>query len=233
MPPPVGQTRGVGRDWAAWHEPYDEPGSYLAQRLLTVQRLIADALDAAPAGPVRAVSICAGQGRDLVGALARHARRPDVSARLVELDPRNADVARARCTELGLAGIEVVTGDAASTGAYAGAVPADLVLACGLLGNVTDDDVRRTVELLPCLCAPGATVLWTRHRIEPDLTPTLRRWFRDAGFDEVEFVAPTGFLYSVGAHRLRRSPRPLPDPPERMFTFVGADALLGRGSPDD
>jgi hypothetical protein len=221
----------VGRDWAEWHEPYDDPGSFLARRLAVVQHLTRDALDGAAPGPVCAVSICAGQGRDILGVLASHPRRADVTARLVELDPRNADVARARAAELGLRGIDVVTGDASDTGAYAGAVPADLVLACGLFGNVTDDDVHRTVRLLPCLCAPGATVVWTRHRLDPDLTPTIRAWFDDAGFAEVAFESPGPDRFSVGAHRLRTTPSPLPDPPERLFTFVGADVLLSRPRP--
>ena len=40
---------------------------------------------------------------------------------------------------------EVVTADAALTDAYAGLVPADIVLACGVFGNITDEDVDRTV----------------------------------------------------------------------------------------
>lgn len=30
-------------------------------------------------------------------------------------------------------------------------------------------------------------VIWTRHRRLPDLTPRIRAWFTDAGFDEVAF----------------------------------------------
>lgn len=35
-------------------------------------------------------------------------------------------------------GIEVVHGDAGTTDAYTGAVPTDVVLLCGVLGNLTD-----------------------------------------------------------------------------------------------
>jgi hypothetical protein len=58
----------TGRDWAAWHEAYDNPDAPLAQRLLAVQARINEALDRAPRGPLPAISICAGQGRDLIGA---------------------------------------------------------------------------------------------------------------------------------------------------------------------
>jgi len=128
---------GAQRDWYAWHDDYDRPGSGLAQRLEWVRERARAALDTAPPGPLRAISLCAGQGRDLIGALAGHPRRADVTARLVELDPRNTEVARRLASEAGLPGIQIVTGDAALTSQYADLVPADLVLACGLFGNMT------------------------------------------------------------------------------------------------
>jgi len=60
------------RDWHEWHAAYDNPDSGLARRLSWVQDRIRAALDAAPAGQVRAISLCAGQGRDLIGALAEY-----------------------------------------------------------------------------------------------------------------------------------------------------------------
>jgi hypothetical protein len=62
------------------------------------------------------------------------------------------------------------------------------------------------VAALPSLCAPGALVLWTRHRMAPDLTPAIRSWFSEAGFREGAFdVSDDGFM-SVGAHRLTDEP---------------------------
>ena len=89
----------AGRDWGAWHDAYDDPGSSLAQRLAVVQARIAAALDVAPPGPLRAVSMCAGQGRDLIPVLASHPRGRDVTARLVELDPALAATARRAAAE--------------------------------------------------------------------------------------------------------------------------------------
>lgn len=102
-----------------------------------MQERIREALDAAPAGRIRVVSMCAGQGRDLIGALEGLPRRGDVTARHVELDARNVASARTRAEEAGLAGISVVEGDASATDAYAGAVPAEVVLVCGPIVTVT------------------------------------------------------------------------------------------------
>jgi hypothetical protein len=60
------------RDWYAWHADYDVPGAALARRLAAVQEQVRTALDGARPGRLRAISVCAGQGRDLIGALAGH-----------------------------------------------------------------------------------------------------------------------------------------------------------------
>ncbi|HEY8525579.1 MAG TPA: class I SAM-dependent methyltransferase family protein [Acidimicrobiales bacterium] len=214
-------------DWDDWHREYDQPGSGLARRLVIVQRLLREALDRAPAGPLRLVSMCAGQGRNVLGVLPEHPRRNDVAARLVELDPGIAAEARAGAAAAGLDAVEVVTGDAGVSDAYAGAVPAEIVLACGVFGNISDDDIANTVEHLPELCAPGAVVLWTRGRWEPDVTPAIREWFAAAGFEELAFVAPPDTHVSVGAHRLTAEPRPFVSG-TRYFAFTTGKPRPGR-----
>ncbi len=204
-------------DWAAWHERYAQRDSLQSRRLPVVQAHIRAFLDGR-AEPTRVISMCAGDGRDLLGVLeASPASR--VRARLVELDPGLAARARERALRAGLDGIEVVTGDAGVTDAYAGAVPADLVLACGVLGNVPDEDAERTVRSLPQLCAAGATVVWTRHRRSPDLTPQIRAWFAEAGFRERAFDSPGPDSFSVGVHRLEGRPLPL-ERGLRLFAFA-------------
>ncbi|MGH3119872.1 MAG: class I SAM-dependent methyltransferase [Streptosporangiaceae bacterium] len=214
-----------GRDWAAWHEAYDNPDTPLAQRLLAVQAGITEALDQAPPGPLHAVSICAGQGRDLIGVLRVHPRGPDVTARLAELDPRIAAAARQFAADAGLTQVEVVTGDAAQVSVYDGLIPAHLVLACGVFGNITDEDVARTIRCCAGLCAPGGTVVWTRARRKPDLVPQICDWFAAEGFERVGVSEPARG-WGVGAHRFGRTPQPLPD--QKMFTFVGYDVLRGQ-----
>jgi hypothetical protein len=210
------------KDWVNWHQAYDRPDSSLSRRLRVVRDRVRDALDGFPPGPVRMLSACAGQGRDLFGVLPGHPRRTDVSARLVELDPDNARVASAAAKSIGVAA-EVLVADAGLTDSYAGAVPADLVLVCGLFGNITDADVARTVSFLPQLCANGATVIWTRGRWHPDLFPTVCEWLAGTGFSEV-WVSDPRESFGVGVHRYAGEPVPL-SRGERMFTFVGHSKL--------
>jgi hypothetical protein len=214
-----------GQDWQAWHDEYDQPGTRLARRLAHVQERIRDALAAAPAGPLRVVSICAGQGRDLIGVLDDHPRKDDVTARLVELDPRNAEIARSAARAAGLKNVEIVTGDAALTDQYAGLVPAGIVLACGLFGNISDHDIERTIGYISQLCAHDGTVVWTRGRWEPDLIPQICEWFGERGF-ELLWVSEHDLGYGVGAHRFTGHPQPL-EQGATMFTFVGHDPDRG------
>jgi hypothetical protein len=86
-------------------------------------------------------------------------------------------------------------------------------------GNVTDADVQNTIKHLPELCAPGATVIWTRGRFEPDLTPAIRGWFEQAGFTELAFATVPGSTQSAGAHRLMAAPLPFV-PGQRLLTFL-------------
>ena len=115
--------------------------------------------------------------------------------------------------------LEVVVADAGLTDSYVGAVPADLVIVCGVFGNISDRDVEATVRAMPSLCSQGGAVIWTRHRHEPDLTPAIRRWFADAGFAEQAFTSPGIDSFAVGVHRLN-GPGVTLSAGRQLFTFT-------------
>jgi hypothetical protein len=206
------------RDWAGWHAAYDDQSSPLITRLRQVRLRLSEAIDRVSPGPVRLVSLCAGQGHDVIGVLPRHPRRDEVHAVLVERDVRNVDLARRAAAQAGLSQLEVREADASLVAGFADALPADVLLLCGIFGNVSDEDVKRTIEASAGMCVPGATVIWTRHRLPPDLTPQIRAWFAASGFDELAFdTLDTDRLMSVGANRLCGAAAGLPDQP--LFTF--------------
>jgi hypothetical protein len=70
------------------------------------------------------------------------------------------------------------------------------------MGNISPADIRRTIEIMPTWLHPGGSVVWTRHRRAPDLTPSVREWFAGAGFEEASFESPEEFVLTVGRHRL-------------------------------
>ncbi len=207
------------KDWQAWHEAYAEENTPLSRRLQLVQRHIASWLDERKGEKLTVVSACAGQGHDLLGVLATRTDAHRVSCTLLEYDQRNVAAACAVVSSVPLPNVKVVQADAGDLCAYTGSVPADLVLLAGVFGNISDDDVQRTIEALPQLCAPEATVIWTRSRRSPDLTPAVRRWLREAGLVEQAFHAPDDVLFSVGVHRFVGVPRPLAAH-GKLFDFV-------------
>lgn len=209
--------------WQQWHEEYDNPDSALSWRVAQVRTWADKALDAAFAatdGPVRVLSLCAGDGRDVLGVLEGRTDTDRVRSTLIELDPDLAAQARARAEAGGFA-VDVRTTDAGTTEALVGAVPAEVVLLCGIFGNISHDDLHRTIAAVPMLCAPGARVLWTRGRAIADTDPTdqIRAWFAEAGCTELDFVTlERGHRPSVGLARFDGEPRPL-DPGVRLFAF--------------
>ncbi len=127
---------------------------------------------------LRLISLCAGQGGNVIGALTGHPRRDDVRARLVELDERNVALARQAAQAAGLHAVEVLQADAGITDACAGALPAQIVVACGIFGNITDSDIQTSLRAWVTSVSVGVQ---SRHRAVPGgstgLSPRTRRLF--------------------------------------------------------
>ncbi|HEX8306134.1 MAG TPA: hypothetical protein VF612_14755 [Jatrophihabitans sp.] len=162
-------------DWNAWHDDYADPESALSIRLALVRSEIRSALAghaAARDGPLTVVNACAGDGRDILGVLAESAIRAPVEATLLETDPRNLARAARFCRDTGLVGVRLLNRDAGLSSSYLDAAPADLVLMCGVFGNLTDADVRRLIEFLE------GSVGTHRFDGEPQPLPAGQRLFR-------------------------------------------------------
>ena len=204
------------RDWHEWHRQYDDPASSLSQRLVVVQRRLGELFDG-PQPVASVLSLCAGDGRDIMPLLAdRPTAAPLLT--LVELDDGLAAAARRRAGETGVAA-DVVTGDAGMTATFVDRTPVDLLMLCGIFGNISDDDIRATIAAVPAMLNDGGAVIWTRGAFKDrDLRGQIRQWFLDAGFDEVAFDADvSGF--GVGVNRMTERTAIEPIPP-RLFTFV-------------
>lgn len=205
-------------DWQHWHEAYEDPGSSLSRRLEVVRRRVSEALDNLGPGRRRLLSLCAGDARDLLPLLADHPRGLDLTATVVELDPDLAAAARTAADRSGLSDRVIVhQADAGLVGDHFGRLPVDLLLLCGVFGNVPDDDVRRTISALSAFVAPGGRIIWTRGGSTPDQRPVIRGWMTDAGLTEVSFDgAPQ--VFGVGVH-LQPNPVNGRALPARLFAF--------------
>jgi protein-L-isoaspartate O-methyltransferase len=225
--------------WVQWHRDYEVPTSRLSVRLRLAQEAIRAAIDEtgprrASGQPIRIVSICAGQGRDVIDVVADlggiQLESSDLRCLLVELDPALCEFARHRAAKAGVDDvIDVIEGDASLARHYAAHIPVDVVVICGVFGNISPADIHRTIDTMSTWLAPGGSVVWTRHRREPDLTPAVRKWFADAGFEEASFESPDEFVLTVGRHRfpgdaIGGGAKEF-DPDAQLFTFVGDGSL--------
>ena len=216
----------VSTDWQQWHEHYDDPASSLARRLATVRNEVRDLLIRRQGAPTRITSICAGDGRDLLPVLA--STDGDVDAVLVEIDADLADRARDTAAASGLARVRVRAADAGLSSTLAALPPADVFLACGVFGNITDADLDTTIGSLPAFVAPGGAVIWTRGasigQLElsgytGDPADLVRKVFARHGFTEERFVRPADADFRVGVHR-RSVGASQAAMPERLFSFA-------------
>ncbi|MFL6137244.1 MAG: class I SAM-dependent methyltransferase [Frankiaceae bacterium] len=213
-------------DWFAWHRLYDDPTSKRAKRLERMQSAVLQALESVSSGPVELLSVCAGQGREISGALERFSRPREVNVRMIELDPRNAACAETAVRAAGSGRVEVTIDDAGLRRHYAGGARVDVLLLCGVFGNLTLDDIERSVVLADSLLSAGGLVVWTRHRAEPDRVPLIRSWFAGHGFTEAH-VDDDPDAVAVVVNRSTRERGPLPDG-DRMFTYHSGVPSLAR-----
>ena len=152
--------------------------------------------------------------------MAGHRRVHDVSAALVELEPRLVEAAAASAATEGVREpVDVRCGDAGSTSSYRDSVPADVVLLCGIFGNVTEADIRSTVTAAASdLVAAGGFVIWTRGAKDVDLRPVIRTWFIEGGFTEVMFEGEVNG-FGVGVARLDRPSQEASSRDQHLFAF--------------
>src|SRR4051794_39359363 len=111
-------------NWSAWHTKYEKSPS-LTSRLRIVRAQIVAALDECAAGPVTIVSLCAGDGRDVIEALRQHKRRSDTLAWLLDTDEESLARGATSVAEAGLENhVRFVQADAGLACNYLGKVPA-------------------------------------------------------------------------------------------------------------
>ena len=208
-------------DWKAWHTRY-QTDTELQARLEQVKAYINEALLALPAGKLNIVSICSGDGRDLIEVLPTHPRREDVVGWLLEYNESLVHDAQQAILHHGLGmSLFPCVADATDAKQYAGIPLAHLVVLAGVFGSVEDGEIARFLCNLQVLCAPSAYVIWTQNisTLEGQRrTETLQQALSRQEFSSISVVTTPQQRYHVGLHRYvgGHVSRQLDD---RLFTF--------------
>lgn len=156
-------TRRSSREiWARWPgEAYSE--ARYQHRLAAVSQHLSTALADCPARSIHVTSLCAGDGRDVIGTLATHPRCGDVRATLVELNSTSVANGRAHAEATGL--MQVVSfleGDGTKYETYRKVPRAEIVLVCGTWGHVPPQQRGEMMHAISALTQVGGVVIWTR-----------------------------------------------------------------------
>jgi ubiquinone/menaquinone biosynthesis C-methylase UbiE len=207
------------KDWQEWHNHYNEPSSDLARRLQIVQEQITNCLPHNVNEPYQIIDICAGDGRDLIGVLSKHLNLLNIRSFLVEINDEIANHAKELINTEHIQNIQVVIADAANSSLYKNVIPADLILLCGVFGNISIEDVQNIIENLHMFCKSGTKVIWTRNRRAPDVTPKIRELFTNNSFAELKFISPSDNTYAVGLNIFKGDTKAF-NPELKLFTFI-------------
>ncbi len=199
------------RVWSDWpQEMYQRP--CYQQRLSKVQEHFRERLDSAPAGPIRVLSICAGDGRDVIGVLSSHPRRTDVTAHLVELDRKSVALGMRQAASARLEkSVSFICGDATQYATYKNIVPADIILVCGVWAHVPPDQRALLVAGIASLCKAGGAVIWTRG-VLPGVNrlQQIQTHFAALSWEPVCVSLTPNRRWAVATYRYLGLPRELP-----------------------
>ena len=216
------QLKNLRLGWKPRRSYPDYQKNRFQQRLLAVQEHLAECLDSSPRGSVHIISMCAGDGSDVIGVLGSHPRRSDVFAWLVESNSQTVADGILQSTRAGLENtVEFLTEDGTLYATYKRIAPTDIVLLCGVWGHVPAQERVQLVRALACLCKPGGTVIWTRG-VSKDMTRLreIQLLFDDPSWNLVRFTLTSDKKWSVGTYRYRGPPLELPESGQ-IFHFCG------------
>ena len=191
-------------DWLEWYKGYDTSPDRRA-RLRFVQTYIHNALNAYSKEPINIISLCAGDGRDLIPVLNTHPRRAHVRGTLVEMNPTLVTRGRSAIEAAALLDqLSYLEADATLSSTYEHIAPADMVIVAGIFGNLLASQVPLLIQNLPALCNSDAFVIWTRHRRYNngmEQIPIISKLLQDNQFEPIRFDTTSDTGYSVGMNR--------------------------------
>jgi hypothetical protein len=214
-------------DWAKWHDNY-KVSPALKERLSIVRKHLSKCCISLPKGSIKIISICSGDGRDLLGLMEYHPRKQDVSALLVENNEELVDTGRKSIHEAGFeTQLKLVLSDATLFSTYDNYCPANIVLFSGVFGNVRVEETPNIIRNLRSLCNTDSYIIWTRHcRVNNGLKHIefIRNQFTENDFEETYYEQTADGTFIIGTNKFCGNKIDL-SAETKLFDFVGYDKL--------
>jgi hypothetical protein len=188
--------------WSGWPQVAYRRENY-QQRLRVVKVHLAECLNDAAQGPLRLVSLCAGDGRDVIDVLQSNRRRNDVGAWLVELNGQSIADGALHMKASGLEKlVNFIHADATDYLTYQTLVPCDIILLCGVWGHVPVNERALLVRALASFSKPGGSLIWTRGISRGmDRLNEIQSQFANSSWERVRLSFTPNDKWAISTHR--------------------------------
>ena len=207
--------------WNDWHmQEYNNVASTPYQRNQIVQEYIKDFIS--DKEELVIVSMGAGQGRDILPLLHNNITH---TVYLIDTEQKCLNYAEEYSLFNKIDNVHLINEDAFVLKTYNDIPKADLIIFCGMLNNVNEDDVNKFAKYTTLLLKDGGEIIWSRRTYDNDYNKELRAIFTNNGYVELNYTKnDTSFVCKskmVSRPEILNNwcPNPLKNPPDYDLDF--------------
>ena len=153
--------------WNDWHSIYDDKESAPYKRSIITQELVNNYLNIHKKNII-ILSICSGQARDILPAIAGREDKDRITTYLLDIDKDCLEYAQEYARIHDIPNVHTINKDASLKESYDDIPKADLIVICGLFGHLVPEDIAATALFLQTLIEDNATVIWSRNKFFND-----------------------------------------------------------------
>jgi hypothetical protein len=195
--------------WNDWHIIYDDKESAPYKRSLLTQQLINNYLISHKKNII-ILSICSGQARDILPAIAGREDKDRITTYLLDIDKDCLEYAQEYACIHDIPNVHTINKDASLKESYDDIPKADLIVICGLFGHLVPEDIATTASFLAHISDNDAHVIWS---INQNFNQTIDI-FTSLQHSHIAFMYGESFV--VATHRINKN---LVSVPDKLFNF--------------
>ena len=195
--------------WNDWHSIYDDKESAPYKRSIITQELVNNYLNIHKKNII-ILSICSGQARDILPAIAGREDKDRITTYLLDIDKDCLEYAQEYARIHDIPNVHTINKDASLKESYDDIPKADLIVICGLFGHLSLEDITTTVSFLAYISDNDAHVIWS---INQNFAQA-RNIFTSLNHTLIDLKSNDRFL--VATHCINKNLISIPD---KLFNF--------------
>ena len=172
--------------WNDWHIIYNDKESAPYKRSIITQELVNNYLNIHKKNII-ILSICSGQARDILPAIAGREDKDRITTYLLDIDKDCLEYAQEYARIHDIPNVHTINKDASLKESYDDIPKVDLIVICGLFGHLVPEDIATTALFLQTLIEDNATVIWSRNKFFNDHSDNIRNIFWEAKLKKYQY----------------------------------------------